>query len=225
MAQATSELWKSLWERPNVHKEYQFDVDGTIYGEDDEISHSVEHELYESFSFGNATIAKLTLSLFADNIPKGATIKRYVRLVDGGDVSEWLSAGEFFTNRRTVDDDVWTIEAFDAMRKADTVWEPDQSLVFPLSAPDAVAEFARIMGVEIDPRTVLDAAYTIDYPANEYTIRDELKSIAAMHGGNWIMTGAGLLYLVPLLSAPEESNYLITNRGSAITFGGMRILV
>lgn len=225
MAQTTSELWKSLWERPNVHKEYQFDIDGTIYGEDDEISHSVEHELYEDFSFGNATIAKLTLSLFADNVPKGATIKRNVRLVEGSDVSEWLPAGVFYANRRAADDDVWTVEAFDAMRKADVVWEPDRALQFPLPVTDAVNEFARIMGVEIDPRTVLNATYTIDYPANEYTIRNELQSIAAMHGGNWIITGAGLLYLVPLLSAPEETHYLITNRGSAITFGGVRILV
>lgn len=225
MAQATSEFWKSLWERENVHKEYQFDIDGMIYGEDEEIGHSVEHELYEDFSFGNATIAKLTLSLFADNIPKGATIKRNVRLTEGGEVSEWLPAGVFFANRRMADDDMWTVEAFDAMRKADVVREPDQALEFPLSAPDAVAEFARIMGVEIDPRTVLNPAYTIDYPANDYTIRNELQSIAAMHGGNWIMTGAGLLRLVPLLSAPKESNYLITSRGSAITFGGVRILV
>lgn len=225
MAQITSELWKALWERKNVRKEYQFDIDGTIYGEDEEINHSVEHELYEDFSFGNATIAKLTLSLLADDIPKGATIKRSVRLSEGGEVSEWIPAGVFYANRRTADDDIWTIEAFDAMRKADVVWEPDQALQFPLPVTDAVAEFARIMGVEIDPRTVLNSAYTIDYPASDYTIRNELKSIAAMHGGNWIITGPGMLYLVPLLSAPKESNYLVTSRGSAITFGGVRILV
>lgn len=225
MAQVTSDLWKDLWTRRNVKKEYQFDVDGTIYDSDSEISHSVDHELFEGFGFGNATIAKLTLSVVADNIPRGATVKRYVRLAEGEEVSEWLPAGVFFTNRRGVDDDVWTIEAFDAMRKADSVWEPDQTLVFPLSAPSAVAEFSRIMGVEVDERTVLNSEYFIDYPANEYTIRDELKFIAAMHGGNFIITNEGKLRLVPLLSAPKETNYLVSDQGYAITFGGVRLLV
>lgn len=225
MAQTTSDLWKDLWSRKNVKKEYQFDVDGTIYGSDAEISHSVDHELFGGFGFGNATIAKLTLVVVADNIPRGAMIKRFVRLVEGEDVSEWLPAGVYFTNRRAVDDDVWTVEAFDSMRKADAVWEPDQTLVFPMASTDAVREFSRIMGVEIDERTVLNRAYFIDYPANEYTIRDELRYIAAMHGGNFIITAEGKLRLVPLLSAPEETNHLVSERGYAITFGGVKIHV
>lgn len=199
MAQMTSDLWKDLWSRRNVKKQYQFDVNGTIYGSDEEISHSVDHELFEGFGFGNATVAKLTLSVVSENIPRGAVVKRFVRLIDGEEVSEWLPAGVFFTNRRAVSDDVWTIEAFDAMRKADAVWEPDQTLVFPLSATSAVSEFAQIMGVEIDSRTALNPNYFIDYPANDYTIRDELKFIAAMHGGNWIIGSDGRLRLVPLI--------------------------
>ncbi len=225
MAQTTSDLWKDLWSRRNVKKQYQFDINGTIYGSDAEISHSVDHELFEGFGFGNATVAKLTLTVESSDIPRGATVKRFVRLVHGEDVSEWLPAGVFFTNRRYHNDGVWTVEAFDAMRKSDAVWAPDHSLSFPLSAPDAVKEFARIMGVEVDNRTVLNSSYFIDYPANEYTIRDELKFIAAMHGGNWIITGEGKLRLVPLLSAPEESSYLISGEGYAITFGGVRVIV
>ena len=117
------------------------------------------------------------------------------------------------------------MEAFDAMRKAEVVWEPDQSLEFPLPMPEAAAEFARIMGVELDPRTTINPAYSIDYPANDYTIRDELRFIAAAHAGNWIVTGEGKLLLVPLLSIPDETNYLVTEYGGAITFGGVRILV
>ena len=119
------------------------------------------------------------------------------------------------------------------MRKADASWEPDQSLNFPLSMPDAVAEFARIMGVEVDPRTQLNPAYTIDYPASDpdsetgeyYSIRQELQWIAAAHVGNWVMTGEGKLLLVPLLSIPPETNHLVTEYGGAITLGGVKILV
>lgn len=225
MAQATSELWKRLWRTRGTGREYGFDIAGKWYGPDVEITHSVDSGLYEQFGIGNAAVAKLEMSLLAENIPKSAAIKRYIRLKNGDTVSEWLPKGVFFTNRRSVEDGRWTIEAFDAMRKAEAVWEPDQALVFPLSMPAAAREFARIMQVELDPRTTINPSYTIDYPANDYTIRDELRFIAAAHAGNWIVTGEGKLLLVPLLSIPEETNYLVTEYGGAITFGGVKILI
>lgn len=233
MAQTTSALWKTLWKTKGTTREYQFDIAGEIYGPDVEHTHSVDNGLYEKFGIGNAATAKLTLSLYADNIPRAATIKRYIRLRNGAQVSEWLPKGVFYTNRRREEDGYWTIEAFDAMRKAEQPWEPRQSLNFPLSMPAAVAEFARIMGVEVDPRTTLNAAYTIDYPASDpesetgdyYSIRQELQWIAAAHGGNWIITDVGKLLLVPLLSTPDETNYLVTEYGDAITLGGVKILV
>lgn len=233
MAQTTSVLWKALWRTPGTTREYQFDIAGKIYGPSAETSHSVDSGLYEQFSIGNAATAKLTLSLFADSIPKAATIKRYIRLRNGTQASEWLPKGVFFINRRSEEDGYWTIEAFDAMRKAEQPWNPDQSLNFPLPMPEAVAEFARVMGVEIDPRTALNSAYTIDYPASDpesetgdyYSIRQELQWIAAAHAGNWIITGEGKLLLVPLLSFPPETNYLVTEYGDAITLGGVKLLV
>lgn len=235
MAQQTSELWKTLWRMKNTRREYMFNVAGVTYGQEAEISHSVNGGLFEEFGIGNAVCARLSMSMFADNIPRGATIKRYIRLVNGEQVSEWLPAGVFFINRRSEDDGRWTIEAFDSMRKADIPWNPDQSLNFPLSMVKAVAEFARIMGVEIDPRTSINQVYTIGYPTtdpdnddpadNNYTIRQELQWIAAAHGGNWIITADGKLLLVPLGSEPEETHYLITEYGDAILIGGVRILV
>lgn len=225
MAQNTSELWKALIAGQHANREYAFDIAGTWYGPEQEVSHTVESGLFEQFGIGNAATAKLTLSVFAKEIPRAATIKRFIRLRSGEQVTEWLPKGAFFTNRRADDGGYWTVEAFDAMRKSEVVWEPDQSLTFPMPMPTAVEELARIMQVEIDPRTVLNPAYTIDYPANDYTIRNELCFIAAAHAGNWIVTDEGKLLLVPLLSAPPETNYLITEYGSAITFGGVRILV
>lgn len=225
MAQNTSALWKTLLRSKTVTKEYGFDIAGTWYGPEQEVSHTVESGLYEQFGIGNAATAKLTMSLFADDIPRAAAIKRYIRLRDGEQVSEWLTKGTFFTNRRAEDGGYWTVEAYDAMRKAEAVWAPDQSLTFPMTMTAAAAEFARIMEVELDPRTVLNPAYTIDYPANDYTIRDELRFIAAAHGGNWIMTDEGKLLLVSLLSIPPETSYLVTEYGSAITLGGVKILV
>lgn len=225
MAQETSSLWKALLRTKGTKKEYQFDINGTVYGPEREVEHSVDAGLYEEFGIGNAATAKLTLKLYADSIPRAATIKRYVRLKNGSQATEWLPKGVFFTNRRSEEDGQWTVEAFDAMRKAERVWTPDQSLTFPMTAPNAVAEIARIMQVQVDPRTQLDPSYTIDYPANDYTLRDELRFIAAAHAGNWVVTGEGELLLVPLLSAPPETFYLVTEYGEPITFGGVRILV
>lgn len=225
MAQQTSDLWKTLWRTKGTTREYGFDIAGKWYGPEDEVSHSVDSGLYEEFSIGNASTAQITLSLYAGNIPRAAQIKRYIRLKNGSQVSEWLPKGVFFTNRRAEDGGYWTIEAYDCMRKAETVWTPDQSLVFPMTMPAAVNEFARIMQTEVDPRTKLNPAYTIGYPANDYTIRDELRYIAAAHAGNWIITDEGKLLLVPLFSTPEETSCLVTEYGSAIILGGVGIYV
>ena len=225
MAQTTSATWSELWGVPGTVQEFGFDVNGVWYGPEEEVSHSVTSSLYESFGIGNATVSQIKLSLFAFEIPRGAVIRRYVRLKNDDTESEWLPKGVFFANRRTRDGNLWTVEAFDAMRKAETVWVPDQVIEFPIPVTAAVEEFARIMDVEIDPRTALNASYSIDYPANDYTIRDELRFIAAAHGGNWVITEAGKLFLVPLLSAPTPTSYLVDRDGNPITFGGVRILV
>lgn len=225
MAQETSDLWKSLWRMENTSKEYGFSISGTWYGPESEVSHSVENSLYDTLSIGNAATAKLSLSLYAESIPFGAVIKRYVRLVNGEQCSEWIPKGVFITNRRSMEDGLWNIEAFDAMRKAETVWEPDSSLIFPMAMEKVVEVLAGFMDVKIDPRTNLNPSYTMDHPGNTCTFRQILQWIGAAHGGNWIISDKGELLLVPLLSMPEETNYLIDERGDAITFGGDRILV
>lgn len=225
MGQAVSDLWVTLWNTKNTRREYAFEIDGEWYGPDSEVEHNSDSSLFEDLGIGNAYIASLSLGLYADDIPKGAEIRRYVRLVNGDQVSEWLPKGVFYANRRVEDDGYWTVSAMDGMRKAEIVWEPDQSLVFPLPMSAAVAEFARIMGVEVDGRSEISSAYTIDYPANDYTIRNELSFIAAAHGGNFVMTDTGALRLVPLLSMPEETNRLVTERGAAILIGGVAIRV
>ena len=90
---------------------------------------------------------------------------------------------------------------------------------------EAVEIMAALMGVEIDPRTALNSAYTIDYPVSNQTLRKTLSWIAATHGGNFVMTDEGKLLLVPLISAPAETNYLVTEYGGPIVIGGIRILL
>lgn len=225
MALRTSELWKQLLEKKNTRREYKFNINGAEYGPEAVIGHKVTRELYRELSIGNAASATLTLELLAENIPRAAAVKRFVRLVNGEQKSEYLPAGVYFINKRAEEDGVWSIEAFDALRKAEAVWEPEEGIGFPLPMPGAAAELARLIGCELDPRTELNGAYTVDYPSAGTTIRQELQYIAAAHGGNWIATGEGKLLLLPLGGEPAETWYLIAENGRAVTLGGVRLLV
>lgn len=225
MAQQTSSLWKALLRDRNTEKEYAFNINGVWYGPEAEASHSVDAKLFEAFGIGNAMSASLSLSLYAEEIPRGAVIKRYVRLVNGSRSSEWLPKGEFFVNRRVSEDGFWTVEAYDAMLKADIAWTPRPGFTFPCTMEAAARDIALSMGVELDERNVY-LPYTMDaYPEGEYMRRDALRDIAAAHGGNWFISDQGKLRLIPLISFPAETGYLVTEHGDSILFGGTRILL
>lgn len=221
--QNVSALWATLWEMPDTEIEYRFTINGTVYGKESEVSHSVERELYREFGIGNATGATLNLELFADDIPRGATIVRECRLVNGNQASEWIPKGTFYTNSRSESDGFWRIEAIDAMKKADTVWEPLDSDVFPMLMRTAVEYACQIMGVTLDERSVI-SGYSVDFPANDQTWRQTLQYIAAASLGNFIITEANKLRLVPLISAAPAA-LLVNENGDAITFGEVGILV
>lgn len=223
MAQETSSLWKNLLRDRNTYREYAFDINGVWYGPESEVSNSSEVSLFDSFGIGNAMSGTLKMSLFSDEVPRGAVIKRYIRLSNGRNYSEWLPKGVFFTNRRSVEDGFWTLEAYDAMLKADITWTP--RLSFPCTMEQAAQDIAAAMDVDLDPRNVY-LPYTMKaYPDGEYMRRDALCDIAAAHGGNWFISDAGKLRLVPLISFPAETNYLVNEYGYNITFGGIRILI
>ena len=225
MAQATSELWKQLIRDRNTRREFKFEVNGRTYGDDAEVSHTVSGGLYESFGIGNASAASLTLVLEADDIPKGATVRRFVRLVLDDQATEWLPKGVFFANRRSEDDGLWTIEAFDALRKAAVPFiQEGYQEEWPQPATSVVATIARRMGVSIDPRTNLDPTVMVGYP-NDLTMQTILGHIAAAHFSNWVMSDAGELRLVPLLSVPAPTSLLVDEHGDYIAFGEVRLIV
>lgn len=225
MAQTTSQCWKDLFRKSGTTREYSFEINGVFYGPEAEISHSVERNLFDDFGIGNAINSVLKLKILANSIPRGATIKRQIRLANGDEHSEWIPKGTFFASRRAKDGDVWEITAYDAMCKAEQIYIPEVDIgVWPRSMSVVVAEIAERMGVSVDPRTGINNSYALQYPA-EYTMRQVLGEIAAAHGGNWVMTDDNKLLLLSLLSAPEETNNLVNNYGDAITFGGVRIIV
>lgn len=80
---------------------------------------------------------------------------------------------------------------------------------WPRTARSVMEEIAERIGAPLDPRTTLDAD-EIEDSALEMTMREVAEYVAAMNGGNWTITDAGTLRLVPLAApagngAPEIS--------------------
>lgn len=181
--------------------EYRVEIDGDSYGMDELYAANLTQALFEKFSVGNACSAELTIRFApSGTVPRMAKIIPFAResAADG-----WTKLGEFYTDTRSMKNGLLEIVAYDAMLKSEVVWEPEQTLEFPMPMTQAVDIIAELMGVELDSRTALNADYEIDYPANDYTVRDILRYIAAAHGGNWCITAEGKLRLVPLFDASE----------------------
>ena len=228
--QTTSALYQSLVLDPNARKQVQIVIAGVTYGENQIVSLSTTSGLFieDTMGIGGAVAKEIDLVLRQPgNIPRMAQMIPSDRLVKGTQASEWIQKGIYYIDTRSVDEvtGVMTIHGYDDMLKAEQVWEPAQSLEFPMTMVQAVNVIAQLMGVTLDPRTVLNQSYTIDYPANNYTLRDVLRYIAVANAGNWITTDDGKLRLVSFGEIPTETNYLVEEDGDAITFGGDRILV
>lgn len=206
-----------------MNMEYKVLISETEHTAADIQSAYIERPLFDELGIGNACEAQLKIVFRPlTEVSKMARIVPYA-LVD----AEWEQLGVFFADERSsTPSGVMTIIAYDSMLKADTVWEPDQSLEFPMTMEAASNVIAALMDIAIDERSAFNSTYTVDYPANDYTLRDVLKYIAAAHGGNWIVTREDKLLLVPLVGgAPAETFNLITESGDTITFGGDSIRV
>lgn len=226
--QTVSALYQQIMSGEH-YAERKINIAGTDYGGDTIVSLTTTGGLFAdgTLSVGSAVSREINLSLWnvSTTIPKMAKLIPYYRLSNGTQTSEWIQKGVYYIDTRSVDSGLLTIHGYDDMLKAEQIWIPDQSLEFPMPMTQAANIIADIMGVEIDARTALNSSYTVDYPANDYTLRDVLRFIAAAHGGNWIMSDVGELWLVGLNDLPTETNYLCDEDGDWITFGGDRILV
>ena len=226
--QTVSALYQQIMSGEH-YAERKINIAGTDYGEDAIVSLTTTGGLFAdgTLSVGSAVSREINLSLWnvSTTIPKMAKLIPYYRLSNGTQTSEWIQKGVYYIDTRSVDSGLLTIHGYDDMLKAEQIWTPDQSLEFPMPMTQAANIIADIMGVEIDARTVLNSAYTVDYPANDYTLRDVLRYIAAAHGGNWIMSDAGELWLVGLNTLPAETFLLCDEDGDAIQFGSDFILV
>lgn len=230
-----SDLWQQMLADPAHAVEAKLKIAGVEYGEDQIVRKSlmVYGGLYSTFGIGNCCARQIEFEIYPQGtIPRQAQIEVYMRLRLGEQVSEWIPKGVFFFSTRKTDriTGVLSVHGYDAMLKAEETWLDSSydAKTWPMPAATAVADIAARMGVAVDSRTVLDAAFPVQYPVDDkgdMTMREVLGRIAVANAGNWTITDEGKLLLVSLNSMPAETHYLITETGRAITFGGVRILV
>ena len=204
--QPTSTTWRTLWASGSAKLEARVTIAGTVYT-DPSAPVIARALMQDGLSAGNAVSASCAFSLRAQGqIPKAAQVIVEARLTDGVTASEWLPQGAFYISRRSLDPVTGrlSLECYDALLKANAVWEPSAGS-WPRRMADVAAELAALIGVAQDPRNALDSGLTMDEPTAGATVRDVLGGIAAAHGGNWIISPAGKLRLVPLTGSADAA--------------------
>lgn len=230
-----SDLWQQMLADPAHAVEAKLKIAGVEYGEDKIVRKSltVYGGLYSTFGIGNCCARQIDFEIYPQgDIPRQAKIEVYMRLRLGEQVSEWIPKGVFFFSTRKTDrvTGVLSVHGYDSMLKAEQTWLDSSydAETWPMPVWTAVNDIAARMDVAVDSRTQLDEAFPVQYPVDDegdMTMREALGRIAVANAGNWTITDEGKLLLVGLNSMPAETNHLITEGGSAITFGGVRILI
>lgn len=245
--QTTSELYNTILLDANHWFETRVSINGVYYAENTLLSVTTSHKVFsqDQPTVGGCLAAELEVKLLTPsaNIPRMAQVRPYVRATNGTQTSEWIPQGVFYIDTRQTthnDDglDILTLHCYDAMLKSEADF-PSVSIAWPTKDHRVVQFIAWAMGLQptpyladtsgIDERTTAlmnngSGVYTIFLPVG-YSMREVLSNIAAMYGGNWIITYEGKLRLVTLNELPDETNYLVDGLYDAVTFGGDRILV
>lgn len=234
--QTVSDLYARIWRTYQHKKEHRAIINGVVYDEKNiEGTPRTSRSLFNMDvpTVGGCVAGQIDLCVLPiQDIPRMAEIKLYTRLAcekypDGWEYSEWIPKGTFFIDTRKLDTEsgVLTIHGYDAMLKSEVQFlQEGDSMDWPRASSVIVAQICNQMGVELDARTELDDEIKVPYP-NDWTGREILSYIAIAHCGNWTITEAGKLRLVPLWSIPEATHYLVDEFGDPITLGGVRILV
>lgn len=224
----TSSTYKDIIKGAHV-KECKLNIAGTDYGEDYILSMSIDRGVFpeDKPAVGGCVSATIEIEMFSVDIPRTAELRPYYRVKNSVETSEWIPKGVFYVDTRTVNKVKGTVRltGYDSMLQAERDF-PGVSHSWPSTDIQVLNDIAAQMGVGIDDRTIarMTKGYAVQLPTN-YTSREVLGFLAAMYGGDFVMSDNNELLLVSFTDIPAETSYLISEDGDAITFGGVRILV
>lgn len=189
--------------------ETKAEINGVEYGERDIISASTRAALFstETISIGSCVAKEIDLVIVPKgDIPRMAEIKMFVRPVADNIETAWLQKGVYYIDTRKEDlvYGTLTIHGYDAMLKAEQVYLSGDDLdIWPQSMREVAETIASRMGLKLDSRTSIREDFLVPH-VEDYTLREVLGYIAVAHAGNWIITDAGDLRLVPLFLQGDE---------------------
>nr|DAP97192.1 MAG TPA: tail protein [Caudoviricetes sp.] len=222
--------WETAREDPNHVGELLITIDGTQYTGEDIVSCEVERNLLENtVEVGNATAAVLTLEINQKGtIAKRAKVVVQYRLVLDDAKTDYIPQGTYWINTREPSGRYLKLTCYDAMLMGQQNYLSDTTADdWPKQESDCAAEIAQRISVELDSRSSIGTGdnHMVSMPVGR-TMRDVLQQIGAANGGNWCITPAGKLYLVPLAgtgdSLPEVSG--APDCGAAQSVTGVRVV-
>lgn len=193
--------WETARDDPNHIGELLVTIDGKPYAAQDIVSCEIERNLLENTAeVGNATAAVLALEISqGETIPKRAKVVVQYRLMLDDARTDYIPKGTYWINTREKDGRYLKLTCYDAMLMAQQDYLGDVTADdWPQQETACVTEIAQRIGVEIDPRSQIGTgdSHQVSMPVGR-TMREVLEQIAAANGGNWCITPAGKLLLVP----------------------------
>lgn len=135
------------------------------------------------------------------DIPKGAWLELQIRLQNPTQKTDWVSLGKFKVNKRFKYPDGWVkLSCRDRMQMANQLFIKDESVdvtTWPKPMNEVMSMSLDIMGITLDPSTTINEGegWVVSLPLG-LSIRTIWSSIAAAHGGNFIITPQDTLKLV-----------------------------
>ena len=142
------------------------------------------------------------------DIPKGAWLELQVRLQNSTQYTNWISLGKFKVNKRVSYPDGWVkLSCRDRMQMANQLFIKDESVditTWPKPMTEVMSMSLEIMGITLDPSTTINEGegWAVSLPLG-LSIRTIWSSIAAAHGGNFIITPQDTLKLIRPRAAEE----------------------
>lgn len=171
-------------------------------------------------SIGKCASASLQVTIRTDDeLDSSLPIIVKARLTNRTEYSEWLEFGTFYIDQMSKEyDGLINVICYDAMLKLDQYYTFSGKLMY-ITIRDVIIDIANIIGVELDERTAIHSGI-INWHKDEesqFTMRQILESIAAISGGNWIITENNKLRLVPIITSPGATYDIVDEHYNTIS--------
>lgn len=201
------EYWDELWGADGTRCSYQILNGSEVYTGDDDIEEEsliLDKSVFTAAKpIGNTPCFTMECCLRQKeaDIPKGAWLELQIRLQNSTQYTRWVSLGKFKVNKRVSYPDGWVkLSCRDRMQMANQLFIKDESVdvtTWPKPMSEVMNMTLDIMGITLDPSTTINEGegWMVSLPLG-LSIRTIWSSVAAAHGGNFIITPQDTLKLI-----------------------------